>query len=154
MLHSREMKKYYLIAIIALSACIGLFAIYHLYQNSKTDGFNRGSIEVTQCVEEDWDWQIYECTGYYTSDVGMMGKDNVSVTVTGDEFHAGDIVYDVYPPAYRSKMDTNHFVTGKERSSVLYNGPWLLLLLMSILSSTSATFYTLGARRKVSSVTS
>lgn len=146
------MKKNYSIAAIALSVCTGLFAIYHLYQNSKTDGFDRGSVEVIQCQEENWEWKISKCTGNYTSGVGMMGKDNVSVIVTGDELHKGDIVYDVYPPAFHSKMNTDHFVTGKERSSVLYNSPWLLLLFVSIFTPIGAVLYTLGRRQKNSSV--
>ena len=148
------MKKNYLVAMIALSACTGLFALYYLYQNSKTDGFDRGSIEVSQCHEESWEWKIYKCTGNDTSGVGMMGKDNVSVTVTGDEIHKGDIVYDVYPPASHGKMDTDHFVTGKERSSVLYNTPWLLLLFVSIFMPIGAFLYNLGRHRKNGSIKS
>lgn len=141
------MKKNYLIAVLALSMCTGLFAMYHLYQNSKTDGFNRGSIEVNQCHEENWDWKIYNCTGNYTSSAGMMAKDNVSVTVAGDKLHKGDIVYDVYPPAFHSKMDTDYFVTGKERSSVFYNTPWLFLLFASILAPFGTTLNTLRKHR-------
>lgn len=146
------MKKNYFMAVIALSACTGLFAIYYLYQNSKTDAFDRGSVEVNQCREGSSQWKIYKCTGNYTSGVGMMSKDNVTVTVTGDELHKGDIIYDVYPPIFHSKMNTDYFVTGKERSSVLYNSPWLLLLYVSLFIPIGAVFYTLGRRRKNNTV--
>lgn len=132
--------------IVVVSLLLILFAFFNLYQNSKTDGYNRGSIEVTRCQEKNWAWRIYECTGDYTSGVGMIGKRNVTVTVTGDELHKGDVVYDVYPPTFHSKMDTDHFVTGKERSSVLYNTPWLLLLFISTAAPLSMTLYALGSR--------
>lgn len=145
------MKKIFIVTAI-IAGCVGLFATYQLYQNSKTDGFNRGSIEVDRCQEQNAEWKIYKCTGMYTSGAGMISKDNVSITVTGGEPQKGDFIYDVYPPMFRSKIDTDRFVTGKERSSVFYNSPWLLLLFISIFAPLGVLLYTLEGRRKNSNM--
>lgn len=142
----RNHKIHIFIIASIMTVCVGLFGAYQLYQNGKTDGFNSGWIEVRQCREMNTAWRIYECRGDYTSNVGMMGKRDVSVRVTGYEPRAGDMIDDVYPPTFHKKMETSYFITGKERNGIVYNSPWLIMVFISIFLPLSFAVYVLGVR--------
>lgn len=144
----RTLKSYPFIIASVIAVCLGLVAADGLYQNSKTDGFNSGSFKVAKCQEKNYDWKIYECTGNYTHGVGDMGKNNALLTITGHKPEEGEVVADVYPPLHQQVMKTNRFVTGKERSSVLYNLPWLVMMSSSIFLPVGAVLYLLGRQSR------
>jgi len=121
-----------IVSFVALIA--GIIGASTIYTNNKTDGLNNGQITVTSCIEKDWAWKIYSCTGdYFSTGGGMVERQGVSVTVFGEELKKGQIVDDVYPPTSQSNMTTDHFVTGRERASVTYNLPSLTLVFTGIL---------------------
>ncbi len=134
-----------IISLCIVSAIAALFAWYQLYQHSKTDGFGSGDIVVSMCEEEDWDWKLYTCRGDYSSNAGLIYTRDVTVRVSAHVYKAGDTVEDVYP-VRGSLADAREFITGKERSSVLYNAPWLALLFISLAVPIGAGLYVIGAR--------
>ena len=141
------MKQTIIIIVCALSLVIGLFALHQLYQHSKTDGFGSGRIVVNSCEERDRDGKLYMCRGDYRSNAGMYFTRDVSVGVSGGEYKMGEVVADVYP-AHGSNADAREFITGAERSSVLYNVSWLALLFMSMAILVGAGLYAVAANRR------
>lgn len=122
------------IALSLLAVLAGFIGLFAIYQNNKTDGFNSGEITVANCQETDWNRKIYSCTGdYFSTGGGMIERSNVSVTVFAHEYTAGDIITDVYPPTFSDKQATHYFITGRERTSVTYNLPWLFAIFLGIL---------------------
>ena len=132
-----------MIIVGIVSVILTLVALFQLYQHSKTDGYGNGWIKVSTCKEQDWAWKIYRCQGGYHSGAGLIETEDVSVKVTGYEPKRDAIISDVYP-VYGSKADAHEFVTGKERSSVVYNIPWLTLLFVAIVAPIGLWLYIAG----------
>lgn len=138
-----------LILSSVLAVLLGLIGAFNIYQNNKTDGLNNGQITVTNCEEKDWAWRIYTCTGnYFSTGGGMVERAGVTVTVLGGEYKAGDIVADVYAPEFTTNQTTDHFITSRERASVVYNIGWLLCVLLGILLPVVTFTFVLATRRR------
>lgn len=134
-----------IIIVGIVSVILALFALFQLYQHSKTDGFGSGRIKVSACEEQDWAWKIYRCQGKYYSSTGMIETEDVSVRVTGSVPTSGDFISDVYP-IHGTNADAREFITGQERSSVVYNIPWLTLLFIAIVAPIGLGLYIIGQR--------
>ncbi|MFZ1301089.1 MAG: hypothetical protein WAQ27_00710 [Candidatus Microsaccharimonas sp.] len=132
--HTRTIVNIGFITASVFAMFVALIALFVIYQNNKTDGLNNGQITVSSCQEKDWAWRIYSCKGFYFSTGGgMVERNDVSVTAFGREYKKGDIIPDVYPPAFSDNQTTDHFITGRERASVNFNAPWLAALFIGIL---------------------
>lgn len=126
--------KIILVALSTAAVFFGLIGLYNIYVNNKTDGLNNGQITVDRCIEKDYDWRVYVCTGsYFSTGGGMIERDNVSVKVYGGTLGRDAIVEDVYPPALSTAETTSYFITGRERASVTYNIPSLILVFLALL---------------------
>lgn len=142
-------KKITLILLSSFAILLGLIGVFNIYQNNKTDGLNNGQITVKNCQEVDWSWRIYSCAGdYFSTGGGMVERNNVTVTAFTREYKEGDIIPDVYPPAFGDNETTHHFVTGRERASVTYNLPWLLLVLVAVAIPLITTTMLIMSRNK------
>lgn len=136
----------------AIAVLIGLIGAFNIYQNNKTDGLHSGQITVTSCQEKDWTWRIYSCTGdYFSTGGGMVNQSDATVTIFGGEYEAGDIITDVYAPEFATNQTTDHFITGRERASVVYNIGWLLCVLLGILLPAVTLTFALATRRRAGS---
>lgn len=153
--HHMSKKQYtrtvtILILSSVLAVLVGLIGAFNIYQNNKTDGLYSGQITVTSCQEKDWAWRIYSCTGdYFSTGGGMVSRSDVTVTVFGGEYKAGDIIADVYAPEFTTSQTTDHFVTGRERASVTYNMDWLLCVFLAVLLPIITLTFVLATRRGV-----
>ncbi len=126
--------KISLVIASVVAVFFGLFGLYAIYTHNKTDGLNNGQITVDSCKEIDWSWRVYSCTGsYFSTGGGMIERNNVSVKVFGGELKQGAIVDDIYPPASGSAETTDYFITGRERASVTYNIPSLILVFSGVI---------------------
>lgn len=144
------MKKYStriaIAGIIIISMLAILYSLFQMNNNSKTDGFGGGSIRVTKCEVNDTAWKVYSCSGSYMSAAGLVEVKNATIRVTGKEYKSGAYIDDVYPTVAIEKLskDPRSFVTGRERSSVLYNGPWLVMLFVGLLLPLGLILYVFG----------
>ena len=118
--------------INVIAIVMSLVAVYHLYQNSKTDGFGRGSVAIDSCKEYSWEQKIYTCKGLYRYGGGTSEINDVTVTTIG-ESKEGDTV-SAYPANgdLYNIGDSRNFVTGEIFHSVRYNTGWLILLFLSL----------------------
>lgn len=139
--------------LIIVSAFIGLVLLtvgtFNIYKNNKTDFSGGGSLRVTKCYEQDWAWRLYRCEGTYHSGAGMVIVDNVEVSKVRGEYKADEWVGDVYPTSYSfSGVDftPRTFVTGFERTGVLYNLPWILMAMAGLFLPAFAVMYTVLTR--------
>lgn len=133
------------LSVIALFS--GIVGLYNIYINNKTDRFNHGQITVNSCEVKDRAWKVYSCTGdYFSTGGGMVGRNDVTVKVFGIEPQEGQIIDDVYPPNSHTAETTDHFVTGRERASVIYNIPWLMLVLAGIVIPLLTTVFIVMSR--------
>ncbi|MDB5162057.1 MAG: hypothetical protein JWM52_565 [Candidatus Saccharibacteria bacterium] len=146
------MKKSTKVLILVLSTIVGLTVfltgLFQLYQTGKTDEAGSGTITVAQCKEADWAWRIYDCTGsYFSTSGGMVEINDVTVRVTGGEYKKDDYIGDVYPTDAPSVFNTHphHFITGRIRSSVLYNAPSIIMSFIGLLLPIGTALYLLGA---------
>ena len=121
-----------------------LFALFQIYQNSKTDGLNSGHIKISSCKELDWARKVYLCNGDYRSSAGMNFTNDVKVRVMGREYQKGEIVWDVYSGNSKSQEDARYFITGIERSSVMHNSLWIGLLALGIFIPSGILLYLIG----------
>lgn len=135
-----------IIASISSIVLTGIGAL-NLYMNSKTDGFGGGHITVEgDCKEIIWAWRVDKCTGRYRAAAGDITRENVSVIVSGGSSRT--IVPDVYPLAGTTNLTTQTFITGKERSSVIYNTPWIATIFIGLLIPAVTITYLLARRTK------
>ncbi len=147
------MKKSKKILVLVISIIVGLIifltAFYQLYVNGKTDGLGNGTITVDHCKEVDWAWRVYDCTGsYFSTGGGMVEINDVTVRVTGGEYKNGEQIGDAYPTDQTSVFNDEqprHFITGRIRSSVLYNAPTIAVLFAGILIPFGTFMYMFGA---------
>lgn len=124
--------KFVWVVINIVAIAMSLSAVYHLYQNSKTDGFGRGSVVVESCQERNWEQKIYICKGLYYYSGGTDLIRDVTVTTIG-EYKKGDIVQ-AYPADgnLHNIRDSREFVSDVIFKSVRYNAGWLTLLFLSL----------------------
>ncbi len=120
-----------------------------MYNNSKTDGYGGGSIRVDGCKVEDAAWKMYTCSGFYMGSAGLVEVKGATVRVTGKQYESGEYVYDVYPTTSMdvSPQDTHGFITGRERSSVLYNSPWVAMLFVGVLLLVGSVLYVVACSK-------
>lgn len=149
--------RLFTVKIILVTACIiaiplGFFGLYNIYANNKTDGLNNGQITINSCTEVDWAWRVYSCTGsYFSTGEGMIERENVTVKVFGGELKKDAVVDDVYPPVTSSAETTSYFITGRERASVTYNIPSIILVFISIILPLLTVVIFVMSRNKQSS---
>ena len=117
-----------------LSLPLALIGLFNIYQNNKTDGHGSGIFTIEHCTEKNYTWRIYSCTGEAFA-VGGGGEsfDNVSLK-TFREYSEGDRVPDIYAPEFTTPAQTDSFVTGRERASVMYNARWIALVFIGVLA--------------------
>lgn len=135
-----------LVSMVIFTVSAISFSLVQMYNNSKTDGYGGGSIRVDQCKVDDAAWKIYTCSGFYKSTAGLVEVKNAKVIVMGKEYISGEYIDDVYPTASIDTLsqDPRSFVTGRERSSVEYNAPWLAMLFVGLLLPLGLALYTKG----------
>jgi hypothetical protein len=147
-----SLVKIALVIVSITAIVIGFIGLYNIYSNNKTDGLNNGEITVDNCAELDWSWRIYSCTGsYFSTGGGMVERENVTVKVFGGELKKGAVVGDVYPPSGQSAETTSYFITGRERASVTYNVPSLILVFFGIVFPVVTIVLFVVSRKKHSS---
>ncbi len=145
-LKSARFQRVFLITIACVGLFSTLFASYQVYQNNKIDGFGNGDIRVESCQLINEPYKIYDCRGDYTSTSGGGWMYSTTITVAGTFYNEGELIHDVYPAGNQPHPAT-HFITGKERSSVIYNLQWIFLFFSGVILIALALGICLRQRR-------